>query len=62
MSSVAGLTVSVPLILAQDSEYIASIAGQSASQIALAVVVTSIITPMLVKTLAKKKGIEINKY
>lgn len=62
MSSVAGLTVSVPLILSQNSEYIASIAGQSASQIALAVVITSIITPILVKMLAKKKGIEINKY
>lgn len=62
MSSVAGLTVSVPFLLAQNSDYIASIAGQSASQIALAVVVTSIITPMLVKALAKKKGIEINNY
>lgn len=62
MSSVAGLTVSVPLILSQNSDYLASIAGQSASQIALAVVITSVITPILVKVLAKKKGIEINKY
>lgn len=62
MSSVAGLTVSVPLILSQNSDYLASIASQSASQIALAVVITSVITPILVKMLAKKKGLEINKY
>lgn len=60
MSSMAGLTVSVPLILSQNSDYLASIAGTAASQIALGVVVTSIITPMLVKMLAKKKGLQIN--
>lgn len=62
MSSVAGLTVSVPLILSTNSDYLSSIAGQVASQIALAVVITSVITPILVKVLAKKKGLEINKY
>ena len=60
MSSMAGLTVSVPLILSQNSDYLASIAGTAASQIALGVVVTSVITPMLVKMLAKKKGLQIN--
>ncbi len=60
MSSMAGLTVSVPLILSQNSDYLASIAGTAASQIALGVVLTSVITPMLVKMLAKKKGLQIN--
>lgn len=60
MSSVAGLTVSVPLILAPSSEFLKSIASQCASQIALTVVITSVITPILVKAIAKRKGIEIN--
>lgn len=59
VTSVAGMSVSVPAVLLTTTPEIAEYAGPATAQIAFALVVTSIITPFLAKKLmthhAKKK-------
>lgn len=60
VSSVAGMSVSVPAVLLATNPEVAEYVGTATAQIAFAVVVTSIITPFLAKKLmahrTKKKG------
>lgn len=57
MSAIAGLTVSVPSILAFNNPDLVPFASAATAQIALGVVLTSILTPIIVQMYAKKKGI-----
>lgn len=60
MSSIAGLSVAVPLIVASTNPDLLNIATEATAQIAFGVVLTSIITPILAKWIADKKGIVKN--
>lgn len=57
ISSIAGLSVSVPSLIAAADPSVADIASVAVAQIALGVVITSIITPYITAIYAKKKGI-----
>lgn len=57
MSAIAGLTVSVPSILAFNNPDLVPFASTATAQIAFGVVLTSILTPIIVQRYAKKKGI-----
>ena len=54
MSFVAGLSISVPSLAAEFSNVYASFMDVAMSQIALVSIITSIITPMIIKYIAKK--------
>lgn len=54
MSSIAGMSVSVPPLLGQTVPAIAEIASTASAQITLGVVLTSFITPFLIKRIKKK--------
>ena len=54
MSSVAGLSISVPSLAAEISNVYAPFMDVAMSQIALASIITSIITPMIIKYIVKK--------
>lgn len=58
ITSIAGLSVSVPMIIAAADPSIAEIARLAVAQIAFGVVLTSIITPILAKKYAKKRNIQ----
>lgn len=60
ITSVAGLSVSVPALLAHTDPTLAAFVSPAVAQIALAVVITSFITPSLTGLYAKKKGIKKN--
>lgn len=55
VSSVAGMSVSVPAVLLTTNPEIAEYVGSATAQIAFAVVVTSALTPFLAKKLMKNK-------
>ena len=57
ISSIAGLSVSIPSILAFSSPELTPYVASGTAQIAFGVVITSIITPMLAQKFAKKKGL-----
>lgn len=57
MSSIAGMSVSVPPLLAQTSPEIAPIASAAAAQITLGVIITSFLTPYIIKRLYKNKEV-----
>lgn len=61
ISSIAGLSVSVPAIIANSDPSVAAMSQTAIAQIALGVVLTSIITPILTGIYTKKMGIEKNK-
>lgn len=54
MSSVAGLSISVPSLAAEMSKVYAPFIDIAMSQIALASIITSVITPMIIKYITKK--------
>ncbi len=54
MSSVAGLSISVPSLAAEMSKVYAPFMDVAMSQIALASIITSVITPMIIKYITKK--------
>lgn len=54
MSSVAGLSISVPSLAAEMSKVYAPFMDVAMSQIALASIITSVITPMIIKYVIKK--------
>lgn len=56
MTSVAGLSVSVPALAAQASPELLSFVPAATAQIAMAVVITSIVTPILTKWVASRSG------
>ncbi len=58
ITSIAGLSVSVPTIIAAANPSIAEIASVAVAQIAFGVVLTSIITPILAEKYAKKHNIQ----
>lgn len=60
ISSIAGLSVSVPGIMAFNNPDLAPLAATATAQIAFGVVVTSIITPIITQKVAKLKGIQKN--
>lgn len=60
ISSIAGLSVSAPSIMAFNNPELVPLASVATAQIALGVVITSIITPIITQRLAKSKGIEKN--
>ena len=60
ITSVAGLSVSVPALLAHTDPSLLVYQDTAIAQIALAVVITSFITPALTGLYAKKKGIKKN--
>ena len=60
ISSMAGLSVSVPNIMALNNPALAELASTATAQIALGVVITSIITPIITQKAAKFKGIPKN--
>ncbi|NLP22765.1 MAG: 2-keto-3-deoxygluconate permease [Erysipelotrichaceae bacterium] len=60
ISSIAGLSVAVPMMIASNSPELFDIATEAIAQIAFGVVLTSIITPILAKWLADQKGIVKN--
>lgn len=60
ISSIAGLSVSVPSIIAFNNPELVSMASSATAQIAFGVVITSIITPLITQKIAKYKGIEKN--
>lgn len=60
ISSIAGLSVSVPSIIAFSNPDLAPIASAATAQIAFGVVITSIITPVITQKVAKMKGIPKN--
>ena len=57
ITSIAGLSVSVPTIISAADPSIAEIASVAVAQIAFGVVLTSIITPILTEKYAKKRNI-----
>ena len=58
ITSIAGLSVSVPTIIAAADPSVAEIARVAVAQIAFGVVLTSIITPILTEKYAKKRNIQ----
>lgn len=58
ISSIAGLSVSVPSLIAAADPSVETIANGAVAQIALGVVITSVITPYLIGVYAKNKGIQ----
>lgn len=58
ISSIAGLSVSVPAIIAHTDNNVALIANDAIAQIALGVVLTSIITPLVTGIYVNKKNIK----
>ncbi len=60
MCSIAGLSVAIPSMIAEAYPAYSSYAASATAQIALGVVLTSVITPILVKALASKKNIQKN--
>lgn len=58
ISSIAGLSVSVPTLIAAADPNVADIASVAVAQIAFGVVLTSIITPILTDKYAKKHNIQ----
>lgn len=60
MSSIAGLSVAIPAMIGQAYPIYNVYSEEATAQIALGVVLTSIITPILVKKLADKKNIKKN--
>ena len=58
ITSIAGLSVSVPMIIAAADPSIAEIARLAVAQIAFGVVLTSIITPILTEKYARKRNIQ----
>lgn len=58
ITSIAGLSVSVPVIIAAADPSIAEIARLAVAQIAFDVVLTSIITPILTEKYARKRNIQ----
>lgn len=58
ISSIAGLSVSVPTLIAATDPNVADIASVAVAQIAFGVVLTSIITPILTDKYAKKHNIQ----
>ena len=56
ISSIAGLSVSVPAIIANSDPYLLEMSQTAIAQIALGVVLTSIITPILTGIYTKKCG------
>ncbi|MDD7761511.1 MAG: 2-keto-3-deoxygluconate permease [Firmicutes bacterium] len=57
LSAAAGLNVVVPNMIAEIYPEYASYAATATTQLVMAVVITAILTPIMVKYLAKKKGI-----
>jgi 2-keto-3-deoxygluconate permease len=57
MSSIAGLSISIPSIIALADPSLVPFAGTATAQIAFGVVLTSIITPIITQRYAKKKGL-----
>lgn len=57
ISSMAGLSVSVPTIMALNNPGLTDLAATATAQIALGVIITSIITPIITQRVAKSKGI-----
>jgi 2-keto-3-deoxygluconate permease len=57
ISSIAGLSVSIPSILAFTNPQLESFASDATAQIAFGVVLTSIITPIIAQRFAKKTGL-----
>ncbi len=57
MSSIAGMSASVPFILAQTMPELEAVAPAATAQLVLGVVISSILTPILVKKLAGKNKI-----
>ena len=55
MSSVAGLSISVPSLAAEISDAYAPFVNVAMSQIALASIITSIITPIIIKYIVKRQ-------
>jgi len=58
ITSIAGLSVSVPTIIAAADPNIAEIASVAVAQIVFGVMLTSIITPILAEKYAKKHNIQ----
>lgn len=58
ITSIAGLSVSVPMIIAAADPSVAEIARLAVAQIAFGVVLTSIITPILTEKYARKRNIQ----
>lgn len=54
MSSIAGMSVSVPALIGQSNPAVAEIASTAGAQIAFGVVLTSIITPIIAQKIYKK--------
>lgn len=61
MSSIAGMSVSVPSLLAEASPNLSPLVEPAIAQITFGVVITSFLTPVLIKKLAQKNHIEIRK-
>lgn len=60
MSSIAGMSVAVPSIMAFNNPEFAPLASTATAQIAFGVVITSIITPIITQRIVKIKGIQKN--
>ncbi len=60
MSSIAGMSVAVPSIMAFNNPEFIALAPPATAQIAFGVMITSIITPLITKKVAEKKGIPKN--
>lgn len=61
ITSIAGLTVSVPMLMATADPQLSEIAKVAVAEIAMGVVLTSVITPILTNIYAKKMNIKKNK-
>lgn len=57
ISSIAGLSISIPSIIALADPSLVPFAGAATAQIAFGVVLTSIVTPIITQWYAKKKGL-----
>jgi len=57
ISSIAGLSISIPSIIAFSAPELAAYASVATAQIAFGVVITSIITPLFTQYYAKKQGL-----
>lgn len=60
ITSIAGLSVSVPMIIASANPSVTEISKVAVAQIAMGVVLTSVITPILTNIYARKMSIEKN--
>lgn len=60
MSSIAGMSIAVPGIIALNKPELAPFASSAAAQMAFGVVITSIITPIITQKVTKLKGIQKN--